>query len=117
MSDTARRPWFRFHLLTAVLMMVATGGMLGVNFRNANKSADPNVFTSPIYGWPFVTYSNYFDDQVKAGHVAPSMVAFDVEMRWHFAGVAMNCGILVFALALIAFISEHLLRRRSASET
>jgi hypothetical protein len=31
MTSSPKRPWFRFHLLTAVLMMFAAGGLLWAN--------------------------------------------------------------------------------------
>ena len=37
MSDSEtkpKRPWFRFHLLTAVLLMIGAGGVLGMNIQH-----------------------------------------------------------------------------------
>jgi hypothetical protein len=38
MSEKPERPWFRFHLLTAVVMMIVTAGQVGFDvwfFKNA----------------------------------------------------------------------------------
>ena len=55
MSDGPKRPWFRFHLLTAVLMMFAAGVWIGINCRAAHVSTQQNsiqVENWDYRGWP-----------------------------------------------------------------
>ena len=43
MTSGPKRPWFRFHLLTAVLMMIAAGSLVGTNMRDRGDGT---------HGWP-----------------------------------------------------------------
>src|SRR5581483_12438948 len=40
MISSPKRPWFRFHLLTAVLMMLAAGGMLWLLLPDWQEAVD-----------------------------------------------------------------------------
>ena len=48
MSDRPKRPWFRFHLLTAVLMMLATGTLLYANMRTCFEFVPRG---EEVYSW------------------------------------------------------------------
>ena len=61
MSSSLKRPWFRFHLLTAVLMMATAGGMLWMNScRRFTLNPDlPPYFAHFGWidrGWPMTAY-------------------------------------------------------------
>jgi len=49
MSEKPRRKWFRFHLLTAVLLSLTAGGLLLFNMRLYNVGRG----FSTAQGWPF----------------------------------------------------------------
>jgi hypothetical protein len=69
MSEKPKRPWFRFHLLTLVLMASAAGGFMWVNIRMHHTAAweryalDGVAYVGPVtsdalyeYGWPVTVY-------------------------------------------------------------
>ena len=117
MTSSPKRPWFRFHLLTAVLMMVAAGYLLRQNCMRVETetgsdmaAADAMVrmtayVTDPyyVYGWPSTIYSTgKFDLYVP---------------HWHFKGVIINASTAISVLVAVACVSEWLIRRREARKT
>jgi hypothetical protein len=44
MSEKPKRPWFRFHLLTAVLVMLATASLLYLNLQVAQEGVEEASF-------------------------------------------------------------------------
>ena len=121
MSDKPKRSWFRFHLLTAVLMVVAAGGLMWLNTRVTNtaelaqshqeylekypdrlRNGVPNVDWSEIigsdYGWPATAF-------VLSG-------SNRVQSHWIWLGVIADCAAITILLAIVALVSESIVRRR-----
>ena len=112
--NEAKRPWFRFHLLTAVLMMVAASGMLWANLQMRHTAAwfelcriqDENPTWVGLlsedalmeYGFPATVYSE--------GH----RVFYTPTLHW--PGILENAVVVTALLLAIAVASEHLIRRR-----
>ena len=110
MSEKSKRPWFRFHLLTAVLMMIGAGGAAGVNatpryfvWKNSDKISSywhalPG-YAFKAWGWPLPAVSAVRDeDLVKINWIGKAV----------FIDAIVAGGIFLFMLV----ISEFLLRRR-----
>ena len=57
-----KRPWFRFHLSTCIVLMFVAGALLGLNLERQHmrgRTSDGFVeSTSCDLGWPFYFYSN-----------------------------------------------------------
>ena len=114
MSDTSKRPWFRFHLLTAVLMMLGAGGVLGMNIQHPESikfeqkvNGRTHSFTTLAPGWPFRL-------EALDGHIRPTKgTAQDYLNRfatWHMVlAIAVN---MTIVLVPVASICEFILRRR-----
>ena len=132
MTSSPKRPWFRFHLLTAVLMMLVVGAFLGVNLLVRDSVFDrSSLFTHEYYveferqfarrrsqvlrteapagsvtersfGWPFV-----------AGGIIESRSQPPV-VEYCTPGLIVDAAIAVCALLATIFLSESLLRRREA---
>ncbi len=124
MSDNTRRPWFRFHLLTAVLMMLAAGGIMWANLRGYEGPTravefynERGVMHHRYWGWPWVAaYETEYpplgrnlglevgtmDKYNASGYVTEHLI-YDV------------C-IGSLGLAAVALVSESLLRRREARQ-
>ena len=122
MSDKPKRPWFRFHLLTAVLLMLAAGGIMSANLIGYEGRAvsveyfnEKGVMHERRWGWPWpAAYSTQYPplgrellleigtmDKHNASGYVTKHVVYDVCV-----------GALI--LAAIALVSESLLRRREA---
>ena len=111
MSDKPNRPWFRFHLLTAMLMMFAAGGFVWVNtlpesydliYDSKSDSYSIDSSEKPdydvrCYGWPtsFLAITE-FDKTFLPKPFALDLLA------------------LAGGMAGVAFLSESLLRRRDS---
>ena len=101
MSEKPKRPWFRFHLLTAVLIMVASGVFIGCNcWRRSDFVGSP---IGEGYGWPLLFY---FDTTVHEHH-------------WIFSGKDLCANILVamVPMFLAALICEWLIRRHEGRKS
>jgi hypothetical protein len=108
MSDHPKRPLFRFHLLTLVLMTFAAGGMIGVSI--CDRSTENSNWE--LYGWPFVTAERW----VNYEHTGPERLHEPDEHRLRLkpAGFAAESVLTIFIIASVAFVSEYLIRRREA---
>jgi len=113
MSDKSKRPWFRFHLLTAMLMMFAAGGFVWANtlpqrydliYNSKTDSYYIDTLEEPdyyvrCYGWPL----SFFAVIEFEKHFLPKPFALDL--------LALGGGI-----AGVAFVCELILRRREARQ-
>ncbi len=99
MDETPKkRPWFQFHLSTAVVLMFVAAGLLWLNMRD---TWSPWVI---LHGWPFVATERmvHFDNDFPfALHVKP-------------LGLAANALFALVVLYLVAFLCEWRIRRKSA---
>ena len=105
MTSGPKRPWFRYHLLTAVLMMIAASGMVWTNMRGYESDFEifiPSTVTAadPIqvlcYGWP----------------VRCCVAQVGVDTIWNARSVFVNVLVAVGILAAVALVSKSLFRRR-----
>ncbi len=106
-----KRPWFRFHLLTAVLMMVGAGTMLWINTRR-DYWHEPNGWHIE-WGWPLRTLvqvkqpvGTVFNEYVyTVPYVSPNT-------DWRV--VALNAVIAIGIVVILGVLSEYFIRRREA---
>ena len=67
MTSTPKRPWFRFHLLTAVVLLISSGCVIAsnVSIRSGVCDSSPGAWEgisySAVYniGWPQTFYSKW----------------------------------------------------------
>ena len=59
MTSNPKRPWFRFHLLTAVVMMFAAGGALWIDVRVFRLN-----HAEVARGWPLPLYTRSLPEGV-----------------------------------------------------
>ena len=104
MTSSPNRPWFRFHLLTAVLMMIAAGGLLGVNLSLLNdriaRDDHYTVIDCYEFGLPCPTFT--------LTHPAGGMACKTPNDSAYVLNLLVNG----FALLGVYVLSESLLRRR-----
>ena len=101
MSDSPKRPWFRFHLVTAVLMMVAAGGLLCANITSGQ-------FAYPRYNFPVAEYVRGWP--VIAWNLVPRNYGYVAIFDW--PSLLIDVCIWLVCLSSIAVVSGFLIRRR-----
>jgi hypothetical protein len=105
MADAPRkRPWFQFHLSTAIVLMFVASGLLWANLSEspAGNLSDWGV-TVHIYGWPAKVYWVTSD---KTGD------GFFWKERGGYSGLAMDAGAALAVLLAVAVFCEWRIRRR-----
>ena len=125
MSEKPKRPWFRFHLLTAMLMMLSAGAFLGLNLK---RRPDP-PFAGTCQGWPLVFEWDFTWVGVQSVS-NPNKYSYSWKLdskneRDYSPGHNEQPGLMVctgylyaditfaiFVLIGTTFISEYLIRRR-----
>ena len=110
-EQKVKSPWFRFHLSTAVIVMLAAGEVLGVNMKLPRDSEYCWACGGPherSYGWPvgcvFETIEPTAAPPYRVQHVA-------------WAYVAANVGCNLAALFALGTACEWLTRRRRRQVT
>ena len=104
MSDAPKkRPWFQYHLSTAVVVMFVASGLLWANLSEApgGNLSDWGV-TVHVYGWPAKVYW-VTADNTGAG--------FFWKERG-YGGLAIDAGIALAILLTVAVLCEWAVRRR-----
>ena len=104
MSEKLKRPWFRFHLLTAVLMTFAAGGLVLENPLKQKVDGMPAFYAR---GWPISAMYDIDPDYWSAP-------AEPIQFRVDAAHIVMDIAFSIVALSAVALASESLLRRREA---
>ena len=126
--------WFRFHLLTLVLMMIGASGLMMANFHRQDSPPESD-WVGAVCGFPFPAYSTlrqpYGDElrgrPIRLGcnllrlsppdyKVGPFLLTYGIN-GWSFALVVINFCICLIAVGGVALLSESVLRRREARKT
>jgi uncharacterized membrane protein len=118
-----KRPWFRFHLLTAVLTMFISGGLVGLNLGRERKYvadyAVNGVILNPIeksyhlVGWPLRC-----DSERQTMYVNSDNEELPIELTIiNYTPLYLDGVICVIVLLSVAFAAEYLIRRREARKT
>jgi hypothetical protein len=102
MSDAPKkRPWLRFHLSTAVVLMFVASGLLWLNLRQWERLGRYHDF-----GFPFVAVE-YGPPETLRDEVPPLW-------KWEYDATALlaDVALQLSALILVSFASEWRIRRR-----
>jgi hypothetical protein len=98
MSDKPKPPWFRFHISTAILMMLVAGT---VTFANSRMGwLDQLGWRWPCRGWPIVFWIGNLEFSVRP------------DQGWSCSGLLADIAVGVLIVFGSAFASEYLLRCR-----
>jgi len=143
MSERPKRRWLRFHLSTAMLLILGAGGMIGINVAPTKQFVERGhahnfnpLFIEYTYGWPFELVSvgkevqHYgLDEQVKElhsklnGNLSNRKVIDEYENKfstdevytvYNWVGIVCDSGIFLGTLLAIGFACEYLIRCREA---
>jgi hypothetical protein len=98
MSDIPKRPWFRFHLLTAVLMMVVAGGVSLANMREYERASYFYRHRALMIGWPLGFREHPTWDSV--------------DVTWSKMHLAEDMAVALAIIAAVALVSEFIIRCR-----
>ena len=108
MDGKRKRPRFKFHLLTAVMMMVTAGAVLGLNIRDRDG----------MRGWPCdMSYPLIVRDSEEGTIEIAEQTARPHRMQFNPTGLLADVLVAIAILAAIAFVSESILRRREARKS
>ena len=115
MPDDAnpKRSWFRFHLLTAVLMTLGVGGALSLNIRSyVDTALSP---TSSAQGWPLPA----FETMNPTDHINWTAEQWELYFtpQYNLRGVVVDIITALLIVLVIGRICEYLLRHRGGCKT
>jgi hypothetical protein len=113
-----KRPWFQFHLSTAIVLVFVAGGLIWANMRPVNIR-DPDLrnarYLTPLdaYGFPLTAveihgYRALVNKRTGEACTPPG----PSERRWSTWGVAVDAATAATTLAAAALLCEFLIRRR-----
>ena len=94
MTSIPKRPWFRFHLLTAMLMTSEAGSLIAANLTQRGYPTS--------LGWPFSCTKSWTElHGITVGY-----------FEWYPAYVALDAVFALTAITATGMISELIIRRR-----
>ncbi|MCY3021414.1 MAG: hypothetical protein NTW87_20560 [Planctomycetota bacterium] len=130
-----RRPWFQFHLSTAIVLMFVAAGLLWLNIRVHTTIAAGKqmwddrecavVRTWPSLGWPrsvvigtMTVYLGAPDRETLRNRADQSVAEFwrsqwphDISRQWKW--LAADFAVALAILAAVGFVCEWRIRRRA----
>ena len=122
MSDTPKRPWFRFHLLTAVLMALAAGLLLWQDVawhfsEYAHAKSDSSIIGEDFErGWPRRYEFKYASYPGKSRYPLPPLEDEQPSFAFDRETLILDVLIGVAVLAAIGVEVEFIIRRREAKK-
>lgn len=115
MTTPTTRRWFQFHLATALVVMIAAGITVALQFRKTDRvlselhaSDMPWLITREMSlerGFPWTCWASYHRESETDSEVFPG--EFDIKF------VLLDAAFTAALLIGIAFASEAIIRRRS----
>lgn len=109
MNDApTKRPWFQFHLSTAIIVMFAAAGLLWLNL---------NLMTGwtkagPHYGFPLPFWTRWFAGWVQDRLNGEGKPVIHTEIWW--GQLCVNLLLNAMVLIAIGWFCEWLIRRKAA---
>ncbi len=119
MSEPAKpkRPWFRFHLSTAVLLTLTAGGMVWPNVipnpRYQYVHYTYRAMYSRYYGWPVAFAWSHNRAVIDEERKISRGELYPMKLSW-IPGLLIDGAFFVGVLGLVAFLSESIIRHREA---
>jgi hypothetical protein len=99
MSDAPKkRPWFQFHLSTAVVMVFVAAGLLWLN----TTSRCPDKKTYAAYGWPLGAYDRYGLLNMDG--------RYEKAEGWIISGLVVNVLVGLTAILVVGIVCEWQIR-------
>ena len=126
MTSSSKRPWFRFHLLTAVMMMIAAGALLSLEMKVDREPRDDDFGSWQTVierrGFPMVCWSRatYADKNLpgdrKVIRLGISLLRIPYQdSTWRYAAAAVDVLVFILALFAVAGLCESILRSRGGT--
>jgi len=115
-----KRPWFRFHLSTCIVLMFVAGALLGgnlvlreVTFTDAS-GGEVTEYSDRYHGWPLPCLGYYV--QTYYGSSGDPSVSNAWESDWIPSGLLVNVAVALALLTAVGFLLEWRVRRGDQSE-
>lgn len=129
MSEKSKRPWFRFHLSTAVLFVLVGGGIVGANVTNRlpqlTKTDEEGFNLEELkvyslyqhgveeqYGWPLIA-RNVIDRYRSGSPIRPLIAPLTIS-QWNHSALLLDLLIAAGLLVCVTLTNEFIIRRREA---
>lgn len=122
MNENPERRWFRFHLLTLLLIALVAGGLLSLNVSMRLDHAKSHYER----GWPFTMYGGnsaipmvlLWKDNPEVYWIpdpnGPGPEPIGLNGEWYIRDLLLNTATIFAVIAATAVASEFFLRRREA---
>jgi hypothetical protein len=147
MTPAPKRSWFRFHLLTLVLMALAAGSVLYLNTSRHYEleTANSDFPIIDLYGWPipfyrvatkvvgteqavldkqqFLSSASMSGDRQSNVFQTARTNKGEYEIKWGMRltdfswRLAADIGIAMLAIVVSSFLAEIIIRRREGRKT
>jgi hypothetical protein len=100
-----KRPWFQYHLSTAIILMFVASGLLWLNLTESTTiwRLDDVPFSFRQWGWPFLWPHNPW------AHSQPYFISPSVD---YYSPLIVDAAIATALLVFIAFVLEYRIRRQ-----
>jgi hypothetical protein len=123
----ARRPWFQFSLMTAIVMMLVASGLLGLNmheFENLSFIHDKDLGfiiekQEHVQGWPFPVrqitnlkiIGVHSHEKVNELMVTTNWHLQSPQYQFHLIGIAIDVFCAIAVIIFLSTFTEYFVRR------
>ena len=106
-AEKPKRKFWQFHLLTLVLIVLASGGMIAASLHARSMG-----ILQVSYGWPLEAAGRKLGYEYAGP--PPGVEDHGLDLKWKITGALADFIIAVVLIMVVAVVSELLLRRREA---
>ena len=119
MSIEPKRRFWQLHLSTVVLVAIAAGGLMWLNFEcEPVRDKDPTTIWGYSYGWPlsfiWIMSKETIDMYNAVSKEYGSPTRFTSAPKVNSPSLLIDLGARVGLIAFLAFVAEYRIRRREA---
>jgi hypothetical protein len=119
-ASKGQRNWFQIHLSTAVVLMIAAGGIiwahmteqLGPDFMEASDGE--KFYTDGHFGWPFMAHFSDHHRPLIIGRYGPGDEGFINYSKTYYSMAALDLAVALLILFALWVVCEWWIRPRAA---
>jgi len=113
-----RRPWYRIHLGTFVVVAIVGAALTGSNFRKAGSysvGGGTYLNTWNVYGWPTVVVNEHIDESIESFGLYNSNSIIrvkNIQYRWNWIGLSTNAIVSLILIVGVVLACENWARQQ-----